>query len=189
MSYGRLITIAGPMFAGKSETIIDALINKEICGFPIKNPIVFKHELDESRYGSTHIVSHNKKQFPCKLLGNDTLSQLKVVMDCDWVFFDEAEFFEPKLFIEVCFFLLAHGINVCCAGLNQDSFGKPFGAMGEIMAMSDNIIMVCSVCKVCQKQASKTQRLSITESIETVCVGGAKEFEARCLEHWSSTPI
>ena len=183
MSYGILIAIVGPMFAGKSETIIKAITTGEILNHPINKPLVFKHSFDQERYDGTHIVSHNQNKIHCKLLDDTSLVKLQSIdKRHDWVFIDEAQFFSKKLLLEACYNLLDKGVNICCAGLNQDSFGKPFGAMGEILALADNIITIYSTCSICGLSATKTKRL--TESTETILVGGDATYEPRCRLHW-----
>ena len=183
MTYGTLIAVVGPMFAGKSETIIAAIKNKKILNYPIKSPLVFKHSFDKTRYDETHIVSHNQNKVPCRLLDDTTLEELNNIdQKHDWVFIDEAQFFSKEALLETCYSLLNRGINICCAGLNQDSFGKPFGAIGDILALADNIITIYSKCSTCGAPATKTKRLS--DNTETILVGGNAIYEPRCRLHW-----
>lgn len=183
MSYGILIVVAGPMFAGKSETIIKSISEQNILGYSVKQPIVFKHAWDKTRYDGQYIVSHNHNQTPCQLLDDDGLKSLQAkAKDCDWVFIDEVQFFNKEQLLNCCHALLKSGINICCAGLNQDCFGKPFGAMGELLALADHIITICSKCSTCGAPATKTKRL--TEDTATVLVGGSAIYEPRCRAHW-----
>lgn len=189
MSYGILIAVTGPMFAGKSETIIQAITTQKILDYSIKNPMVFKHAWDMARYDADFIVSHNSRKVPCKMLDDSNLKQLantieqtEELIPLDWVFIDEAQFFSKEILLDTCYYLLNRGINVCCAGLNQDSFGKPFGAMGDILALAEHIITIHSKCSTCGMPATKTMRLS--DSQETVLVGGNTTYEPRCRLHW-----
>lgn len=187
--YGKMIAVAGPMFAGKTETIIQAVTSKELVGFGVENPLILKHAFDKDRYEENYVVSHNQNKVPCQLADNNNIGifvETAIDNAHDWVFIDEAQFFSNKSLLEACFVLLSSGISVCCVGLNQDSFGKPFGAMGDILAIADDIILIYSSCSICGMRASKTQRLSATT--ETVLVGASDSYEPRCLKHWVSNP-
>ena len=58
MQEGKLSVISGPMFAGKTEELIDRIEAAEQKGFVVE---VFKPILD-IRYAEAHIVSHNGRR-------------------------------------------------------------------------------------------------------------------------------
>ena len=182
LSYGKLVSITGPMFAGKSEKMIQALQQGQLLDIVINKPLVLKHSFDQARYDNKHIVSHSKQIFPCNLIDDEGLKTLSINDAYDWIFIDEAQFFSSSLLVDTCINFLHHGINICCAGLNQDSFGKPFGAMGDILALSDHIIHLTARCSICQQAATKTHRL--VSATATILVGGQHEYEPRCNNHW-----
>jgi thymidine kinase len=76
--------------------------------------------------------------------------------------------------------------HVIVAGLPQDSYGKPFGAMPTILAMADNIVCLKAVCSKCKKINSATRTYRKIQDKAQVVVGGIDMFEPRCFECWSN---
>ena len=94
------------------------------------------------------------------------------------------QFFDNK---EALWFVeeaLRSGVNVVCAGLDQDSRGVPFETTARLLAVADDVHKITAFCAVCGQSASKTQRLRATGG--RVNVGGAESYEPRCHEHWES---
>ena len=77
--------------------------------------------------------------------------------------------------------LLAIGINGVCAGLDQDSKGKPWETSSMLLGLSDKITKIYGFCNICGLEATKTYRK--TEGGERTQVGAANIYEPRCLKH------
>ena len=179
-----LTVITGPMFAGKSSYLINWLIANREVGRRI---LGFKPAKDD-RYGLDKIVSHNGISVDAIAIQ----SPLEVE-EClnkhgrpfpDLIGFDEAQFFEPNHMQKEVSILLDRGYDVVCAGLAQDSFGEPFGAMGSLLAMADEIVHVPALCADCKRhKATRTYRKNASQ--DRVLVGGAKDYEPRCYSCWS----
>lgn len=178
---GRLEVIAGPMFAGKSSELLKRLLFLEHSG---KKILAIKPVIDD-RYASNEIVTHNK-------LSHSAISviDLELVKDnytikpynFHTIFIDEVQFFQGNdavWFIEES---LREGVNIVCAGLDQDSLGVPFETTSKLLALADEVTKIRSFCSVCGQDATKTQRLSRKSS--RIAVGGAGEYEPRCTKHW-----
>ena len=73
-------------------------------------------------------------------------------------------------------------IDVVCAGLDQDSRGKPWETSSFLLGLSDKITKIYGFCNVCGIEATKTYRK--TEGGERTQVGAANIYEPRCLKHW-----
>ena len=95
---------------------------------------------------------------------------------------DEAQFFEPEI-VEVVEELAAAGRRVIVAGLNQDSFGRTFGCMPELLARADVIFLARAVCMVCGEDATRSFRKSNSE-LSQMLVGADELYEARCRACW-----
>jgi thymidine kinase len=179
---GTLKTIAGPMYAGKTSNILQDILWINHC----KNSVlVIKPRIDD-RYADDHIATHDQLSFPCFSMDN-----WKHVLDkhhlkpynFHTVFIDETQFMDTIETLAVVTQMLVDGVNVVAAGLNQDSRGQPFETTAMLMAISDEIKLITSICTQCGKPASKTQRLQ--DDGERVAVGSTGMYEPRCLEHWT----
>lgn len=188
---GTLITVCGPMFAGKSTFIINAIQSQCIQGLSCLTPATYKHTHDYTRRGTHEIVAHDKKTCDALSLNDEDIADflnnpeklLQIKANHDWLIIDEIQFFASTAMLQFCENSLAMGLNLCCAGLNQDSFGQPFGCIGNLLAMSDDIVLLSANCAICDAKATKTQRL--VSGQEIVAIGGADMYEPRCTEHWT----
>jgi thymidine kinase len=97
--------------------------------------------------------------------------------DTEVVGIDEGQFFDLELPM-VCNTLADAGKRVIVAGLDQDSFGKPFEPMPQLLAIAEYITKTLAICVVCGNPANHTQRL-VTSS-ERVLLGASGTYEARC---------
>jgi len=182
-----LTVITGPMFAGKTSFLINFLIANEKVGRVVA---CFK-PLEDNRYSEESIKSHNgvehisipiQSPYEAKLTVSAAPFTNGVVVDV--VGFDEAQFFNPLHLQAVVTELLGTGVDVIIAGLAQNSFGEPFGAMGSLMAMADEVVHLPAICAKCKlNKATRTYRKS--SSTDRVLVGGSKDYEPRCYKCWS----
>ncbi len=178
---GNLETIVGAMFAGKTSELLKRILwakhqNKKI--------IVIKPSID-NRYSNQKIITHNDLSHDCfsminwkNVLDNFTFEKDKV----DVVFLDEIQFMDTKDTLSNVEEILNKGIDVVCAGLDQDSRGKPWETSSMLLGLSDKIIKIYGFCNVCGVEATKTYRK--TEGGERTQVGAANIYEPRCLKHW-----
>ena len=80
--------------------------------------------------------------------------------------------------------MLNSGIDLICAGLDQDSRGKPWETSAMLLGLSDKIIKIYGFCNVCGMEATKTYRKN--EGGGRTKVGAADIYEPRCLKHWTA---
>ncbi len=178
---GNLETIVGAMFAGKTSELLKRILwakhqNKKI--------IVIKPSLDD-RYSNEKIITHNDLSHECYAM-NDWFTTLKKFnfekSEVDMVFLDEIQFMDTKHTLDNVEIILSKGIDVVCAGLDQDSRGKPWETSSMLLGLSDKIVKIYGFCNVCGLEATKTYRK--TEGGERTQVGAANIYEPRCLKHW-----
>ena len=178
---GNLETIVGAMFAGKTSELLKRILwakhqNKKI--------IVIKPSLDD-RYSNEKIITHNDLSHECYAM-NDWSTTLKKFnfekSEVDMVFLDEIQFMDTKHTLNNVEIILSKGIDVVCAGLDQDSRGKPWETSSMLLGLSDKIVKIYGFCNVCGIEATKTYRK--TEGGERTQVGAANIYEPRCLKHW-----
>ena len=183
MTSGKLKTITGPMYAGKTSNILQEILWIKHCQH---NVLVIKPNID-NRYSDTHIETHNRLSFPCfsmeswsHVLDNHML----MPYNYHTVFLDEVQFMDQQETIDNVNTMLYNGVNVVAAGLDQDSMGRPFETTAMLLALSDEIKKIQAICTVCGRTATKTQRLVVNNE-DRIAVGSVGRYEPRCLEHWT----
>jgi len=180
---GELETIVGAMFAGKTSELLKRILwakhqNKKI--------IVIKPIID-NRYAEEKIITHNDLSHECYSMNNWESVNKKFIFEkslVDVVFLDEIQFMETKETITNIEIILNNGIDVVCAGLDQDSRGKPWETSSMLLGLSDKLIKIYGFCNVCGMEATKTYRK--TEGGDRTQVGAADIYEPRCLKHWTA---
>ena len=178
---GNLETIVGAMFAGKTSELLKRILwakhqNKKI--------IVIKPSID-NRYSNEKIITHNDLSHECYSMSNWETTLKKFVFEknkVDMVFLDEIQFMNTNETLKNVEDLLNKGIDVVCAGLDQDSRGKPWETSSMLLGLSDKIVKIYGFCNVCGIEATKTYRK--TEGGERTQVGAANIYDPRCLKHW-----
>lgn len=181
--FGALEVIAGCMFAEKTETLIRRLRR----GKYEKKTVAAVKPSKDTRFSQTDIASHGGFQFTAvPVTSSKDILSIPAVLAADIVGIDEGQFFDATI-VDVCQTLVSMGKRVIVAGLDQDSFGRPFGPMPNLLALADFVTKVHAACTVCGAVASKSQR--VVDNGEQVLVGEADAYEARCRKHWSPEPI
>ena len=104
--------------------------------------------------------------------------------DSHLVFLDEIQFLDTSETLNNIELILNNGIDVVCAGLDQDSRGKPWETSSMILGLSDKILKIYGFCNVCGMEATKTYRKE--EGGGRTQVGAANIYEPRCLKHWTA---
>jgi thymidine kinase len=175
---GWLEVICGPMFSGKSEEMIRRLRRAEIAG---QRVVIFKPRIDD-RYDAADVVSHAG----ARMRAVPVLSALEITeraQGFDVVGIDEVQFLEPAV-VGCALELADGGLRVVAAGLDQDFRRLPFGPMPELLSRAEFVDKLQAVCHRCGGPATTTQRLvdgrPAPYSGETVVVGAAEQYEARC---------
>lgn len=178
---GSLTVIAGPMFSGKSEELLRLVRRAMIAK---RSVVVFKPSRDD-RYSKSRIVSHNGTQIESVAVDDRNPQSLFGYIDwhkTDLVAIDEIQFFAEDV-LDVIDSFIDKGIHVIVAGLNLDSWKKPFGPMPQLLAKADHIEKLSAVCKECgDDNATLSQLLDTSQSSPSdhIVVGGSEKYEARC---------
>ena len=178
---GTLETIVGAMFAGKTSELLKRILWAEHQG---KKILVLKHRID-NRYSEKLISTHNNLSHECYAMDawKDVYSHYDFSnKKYDVIFLDEIQFMDADETILNVEKLLQTGIDVVCAGLDQDSRGKPWETSSYLLALADKITKIYGFCNVCGIEATKTYRK--IEGGDRTQVGAANIYEPRCLKHW-----
>lgn len=181
---GFISFYTGPMFAEKSGELINICKKEE--QYAGKKVIAFKPSND-NRFSNDEIVSRlglKIKAISINKTIDDELEKeiFRLTESCDIVAFDEVQFFNERI-IHIVQELAYKGCHVILAGLNLDFRAKPFGYVGDLMAMSDMVIHKKAYCACCGRPANFTQRLINGEPAKegpVVLIGDTESYEPRC---------
>jgi thymidine kinase len=175
-----LTLICGPMFAGKTRTLI------ELVRAAGASAVAAKPDVD-TRFGSSVIVSHDGLQLPAKTVSS--VAELgEAVAGATLVAVDEVQF----LSLELAEALVELGARmpVVAAGLDLDFRTVPFESTTLLEEHASSVRRLSSTCGLCGGAATRTQRLAdgvpVRLSDPVVKIGGTDLYEPRCVACWSA---
>lgn len=140
---GDINVFAGPMKSGKSQRMFSEIHKQEIIG---KEILVFKPEID-NREGNEYIATRAGEKI--KAIGIQNIEELENY-NTDVYFIDEFQFLNGD--VSVIEKLAQKGKKFYISGLNLTSEKKPFGKMGDLMCLADNVQLLTSVCEICKSE-------------------------------------
>ncbi len=185
---GKFELFVGPMCSGKTREMmnrIDKINYMEDCPYLVIKPRLDTRD-DEvvSRFGnfSFKCMRADEKK-PGELL--ELVNEKHKV-----VAIDEIQFFSEEIVRSIEKLLLGNK-NVLASGLDLDFRGLPFGNMGYLMAIADEIYKLSAICTYsgCSNPATRTQRLingepACYDSPVVLVEGeGEEEYLPRCIKH------
>ncbi|MBX9450116.1 MAG: thymidine kinase [Taibaiella sp.] len=169
---GWIEVICGSMFSGKTEELIRRLKRAYIAKLTVE---IFKPALD-TRYDTADVVSHDTSRIRSTPV-SASQEILLLAGEADVVGIDEAQFFDDEL-PHVTSALASNGKRVIAAGLDMDFKGRPFGPMGDMMAVADYVTKLHAICMVCGGIALYSYRKVQHDS--TMMLGELESYEPRC---------
>lgn len=176
---GWVEVISGVMFSGKSEELMRRVRRATIAR---KRVQVFKSHLDD-RYGIREVTSHDDSRLSALVIQSSRELAEHVAPDTQVVAVDEVQFMDDGI-IHVANALADRGVRVILAGTDMDFRGLPFGPMGALLAIAEQIDKLHAICVVCGELATRNQRLidgaPAPAEGPTIQVGGLESYEARC---------
>ncbi|WP_419791298.1 thymidine kinase [Staphylococcus chromogenes] len=179
---GWIECITGSMFSGKSEELIRRLRRGV---YAKQKVIVFKPTIDD-RYHKEKIVSHNGNAIEAINITEAKEIEQHDLSDVDIIGIDEIQFFDRTV-VDIAQDLAKKGYRVITAGLDMDFKGEPFDPVPEMLAVSEHITKLQSVCAVCGASSSRTQRLIDGRPAKyddpIIMVGANESYEPRCRAH------
>ncbi|HEV8122797.1 MAG TPA: thymidine kinase [Gemmatimonadales bacterium] len=177
---GSIEIISGVMFSGKSEELIRRVRRGVIARRRVQ---VFKSHLDSRYAGLSAVASHDGTEFDAAPVDSATEIFRLVRPETEIVAVDEVQFLDHAI-VEVATTLAGRGVRVILAGTDTDFRGEPFGPMGALMAVAEQVTKLNAICVVCGDLASRNQRLvngrPARYDSPTIMVGGRESYEARC---------
>ncbi|XP_038710053.1 thymidine kinase a-like [Tripterygium wilfordii] len=180
-SDGEIHVIVGPMFAGKTTTLIRRIQSESENG---RSVAIIKSNKD-TRYRLDSIVTHDGMKLPCSALANLSSFRQKLGPDAydklDVIGIDEAQFFDDLY--DFCRKAADHdGKTIIVAGLDGDYLRRSFGSVLHIIPLADSVTKLTARCEICGNRAFFTLRK--TEEIQTELIGGADVYMPVCRQHY-----
>jgi thymidine kinase len=176
---GRIEVISGVMFSGKSEELMRRVRRATLAR---KRVQVFKSQLDD-RYGIREVVSHDQSRLAAETVSASASLMARVEPDTEVVAVDEAQFLDDGI-VRVVNALADRGVRVIVAGTDMDFRGEPFGPIGALLAVAEQVDKLTAICIRCGDLATRNQRLIDSRPAPaegpTIQVGGLESYEARC---------
>lgn len=171
---GQLTVITGPMFASKSEKLIQMAANH------LGRVFAIKPELD-TRTGF-ELRSRVGTSYPARSMPVDYSFEMHTESD-DLVVIDEAHMFSLTILNSI-HFIRGRGTHVVAAGVDYDIKTKPFLVMAHIISRATSLIRCFSKCE-CGATAAYTKRLVDDDS--TILVG-SDQYAPICYDCLSKDP-
>ena len=179
----HLTLILGPMFAGKSSTILSRVKRAEVLGW---KTMVITCDIDK-RYDESgaKVMTHDLAGIDAIGVSKlDGISWTKDYLKTRLIVIEEAQFF-PDLYEFVVNAVEKHGKDVVVVGLDGDSDRKPFGQILNLVPLADEVMRLTALCKKCGDGTAALFTALVSGVKEgQVCVGGADRYEPMCRMHY-----
>lgn len=182
---GQLTVICGPMFSGKTLTLLKKIdyLERKNASFEVFVPDVVAKNDDNS------LISQGICDTPIQVEAEGVKNSTEILEywkdnHYEYVLIDEAQFFDSSL-VENLEEIIQGGSNVVIAGIEVDFQAKPFMPVPRLMAIADVIEKQTSLCEIegCTNEAVRTMRTS--ESTKRILVGGKEDYKAVCRKHFT----
>jgi thymidine kinase len=184
-----LSVFSGPMFAGKTTSLIKAATAALDAG---ERPVVIIKPQMDTRYSEKAVVTHDGVSHMATPVssGHDVFvavaqAQARTGSEVH-LFADEVQFMEKPYFNgdfhHVVHTLLLNGHQVTCCGLDLDWQGLPFDVTARLLAMADHVTKLTARCAVSGQPAQKTYKRTVDSA--RVALGAAETYEPRSNAAW-----
>jgi thymidine kinase len=177
---GWIEVVTGVMFSGKSEELLRRVRRATLARRRVQ---VFKSHLDERYGGLASVHTHDGGRQTSEPVSTSTELAERVRPETQVVAADEVQFLDHGI-IDVANTLADRGVRVILAGTDMDFRGAPFGPVGALLAVAEQIDKLHAICVRCGQLATRNQRLidghPAPAEGPTIQVGGLESYEARC---------
>lgn len=173
--------IIGPMFSGKSTTILDRVKRAQVIGI---NTLIITSALDIRYDKINHVKTHDKQMV--EAIGLEDLKEITrfaAFQNAKLVIIEEAQFFYG-LYDMVKLLVETYKRDVIVVGLDGDSDRKPFGEILDLIPLADTVTKLSALCKRCGDGTAAIFTSCKSTKSTQVCVGDADTYEALCRRHY-----
>lgn len=175
---GWIEVICGPMFSGKSEELLRRI---GLLKFSEVKYLLFSPATD-TRSGLMRAKSRDGRVVESISVNNsrEIIDKINAdTNDVQVIAIDEAQFFDEEL-PEVCNYLANNEYIVIVAGLDMDSWGRPFPPMMKLLVYAEKVTKLKAICTNCGATASYTSHINPRPMEERIFVGDKNEYTALC---------
>jgi thymidine kinase len=188
--------IMGPMFAGKSTSLINKIQDLLKNGILQTDILIFNHQIDNRYSEESSVCTHDGKKIQSKPINkiNDILN-LEECNTPKYIFIDEAQFFDDLYLIKTLLFNNQHTIYI--SGLDGDYKQQPFiynttntntntntncyTSILTLIPLATSICKLNAKCNDCGEPAPFTKRTIVSN--ELILVGGSDDYKPVCIKH------
>ncbi|MDA9278740.1 thymidine kinase [Amylibacter sp.] len=176
------------MNAGKSTLLLQAAHNYQERGMEsYLLTAQFDNRAGDGRIGSRIGIGREADTF---LLSDDLFYKIKKRINdgpCACVFIDEAQFLSHEQVWQLARAVDDLKIPIMCYGLRVDFQGKLFPGSATLLALSDEMREIKTICH-CGKKATMVVRqdengVALTDGAQ-VQIGGNEAYVSLCRKHW-----
>ena len=176
------------MNAGKSTLLLQAAHNYQERGMEsYLLTAQFDNRAGDGRIGSRIGIGREADTFS---LSDDLFYKIKKRIDdgpCACVFIDEAQFLSHEQVWQLARAVDDLKIPIMCYGLRVDFQGKLFPGSATLLALSDEMREIKTICH-CGKKATMVVRqdengVALTDGAQ-VQIGGNEAYVSLCRKHW-----
>ena len=176
------------MNAGKSTLLLQAAHNYQERGMEsYLLTAQFDNRAGDARIGSRIGIGREADTFS---LSDDLFYKIKKRIDdgpCACVFIDEAQFLSHEQVWQLARAVDDLKIPIMCYGLRVDFQGKLFPGSATLLALSDEMREIKTICH-CGKKATMVVRqdengVALTDGAQ-VQIGGNEAYVSLCRKHW-----
>lgn len=189
----RIYIFTGPMFAGKTSSLIRCWEDTVIPKFAFKFASDFRYEEPDVGVERT-IFSHNETSLSAK--GITRCIEINAYLPEDLpnvaVFIDEGQFFQDikQWVMDTC---PSNVKQVYISGLDFDIFGNKFNEeFYSLTELADECHTLTANCYLCTAPAQYTQFIDNNAMCKingNVLIGGTEQFQPACKNHFSPIGI
>jgi thymidine kinase len=181
------------MNAGKSTVLLQAAYNYKERGMTV---LLLIAALDD-RAGKGKIASRIGLAAEADIFGakDNVFEHVRVAHEAknlDALFVDEAQFLTDEQVWQLAKIADELRIPVMCFGLRTDFQGKLFPGSAALLAISDSLKEIKTICW-CGRKATMVARLDgegqIVDEGDQVVIGGNETYVPLCRNHWSQKQL
>jgi thymidine kinase len=184
----RICIFTGPMFAGKTSSLIRCWNETVIPKLAFKFDSDIRYETPADGVERA-IVSHNDDSLSAK--GISRCIEINAYLPKDEpevaVFIDEGQFFQDikQWVMDMCPNNVTH---VYISGLDLDIFGNKFNQeFDNLTELADECHTITANCYVCREPAHYTQFIdnnAVCKINGNVLIGGSEQYQPACKSHF-----
>lgn len=166
---GYLQLIIGPMFSGKTSSIIELKKQYDLCEIAC---CVINYA-EDIRYDDTLLSTHDEKKITCmNLLHLSCVLDISVLHKYSVFLINEGQFF-PDLFQVVKLLVEKYNKVVYVCGLDGDFKRESFPEMMKLYPIADEIIKKKSLCISCKNGTKALFSHRLTNETDTKVIGSS----------------